>query len=209
MIEIKRIISGDMQVNCYVVSSEGRSILIDVGDSFESINEYLKQRNLRAEAILLTHGHFDHIGSVCKFQQLGLKVYIHKADGEMLYTDKSMANLVGKNIPPCHADVLLGGGETLDIANMQIEVIQTGGHTRGSVCYVIEDNIFSGDTLFNMSIGRSDFPGGSYAEIVNSITEKLFKLEGDYVVYPGHGEQTTLEFERRNNPFVGGENNEF
>ena len=153
--------------------------------------------------ILLTHGHFDHISGVKALKEdFGGDVVIHREDAGCLY-DKSKS-LASKFFFPQHdvtADVLVDDGQRLPFGEGEIEVIHTPGHTKGSVCYTIEDIMLSGDTLFKSSIGRTDFPGGSFEEIKASL-KKLAALEKNYTVYPGHDVSTTLEREKKYNPYV-------
>lgn len=194
---IKTMRIGSYQTNCYMVYNDGsdRCILIDPGYEPEWLLEQAFHEVKKIEAILLTHGHFDHVGGVKHIAaETGCRVYICKedldlnpmiTDGVIYYTD-------------VYAD-----GDTLELAGLKLRVIQTPGHTPGCVCLVCEDTIFSGDTLFAGTCGRTDLPGGSSWEMRQSLT-RLAALEGDYRVLPGHGHESTLEAERRSNPFMQG-----
>lgn len=207
--EIVSLITGPVGVNTYIVygKNTGECIVIDPSDTY-LVNKKLSELELRPTAVLLTHGHFDHIVSVEDIQaQYSSRVYIHEIDEAGLRD--SAVNLCAMShieIPPCHADVMLHGGETIEEAGFSIRVLYTPGHTKGSVSYAIEDGarkaVFTGDCLFHGSIGRSDFPGGDHKELLDSIGTQLFTLEGDYEVYPGHMSATTLQFEREHNPFM-------
>lgn len=195
--------AGALRANSYLVTADGASaVLIDCGGE-EPLAE-AERRGLRVAAVLLTHGHFDHIGAVDELKAAtGAKIYVHAADAEKL-TDakKSLAAMTFFRQNTAPADVLLKGGEELDLAGMKIKVIHTPGHTKGGVCYLIEDTLFSGDTLMRLSYGRTDFEDGSEEEMRASL-KKLFALEGDLIVCPGHGENSLLSLERAGNPILG------
>lgn len=201
------IVNGSLGENAYLIGADGQKncAVIDPGEAGPVLSA-LEKSGLTCEAILLTHGHFDHIGGVREVKEkTGAKIYIHEADAGMLQSGRlSLAVLVGGHVPSAEADVLLRGGETLTIAGLNIRVLHTPGHTKGGVCYAIESEraLFSGDTLFHTDAGRTDFPGGSAEDLFRSITERLYTLEGDYAVYPGHEESTTLNEERMHNSFA-------
>ncbi len=199
--KIKKYVAGALSTNSYLVYKEGESqaFFIDPVRGYEKIKAFCNEQGIKVCAVLLTHGHFDHILEASLWQKDGAKIYIHTLDADKLYSDKNLAHLVRVSVPPCTADVLLNGGETLHIAGFSVEVIHTPGHSVGSVCYVLDRVIFSGDTLFKGDCGRTDFPDGSFQLIKSSIKDKLFGLEGDYRVLPGHGEETTLDEERQQN----------
>lgn len=203
----RQIINGSLGENAYLIAADGQKTcaVIDPGEA-EPVLAALKREGLSCEAILLTHGHFDHIGGVKQLKdETGAKIYIHEADAGMLSSNRmSLAVLIGTRVLSAEPDVLLKGGETLSIAGLNIRVIHTPGHTRGGVCYALasERVLFSGDTLFHTDAGRTDFPGGSAKDLYRSIVDGLYTLEGDYTVYPGHEESTTLNEERLNNTFT-------
>ncbi len=203
MIQIEKLTLGFMEVNCYFVRIPGKRecVAIDPGDRFKKIKNYIDENDLSVQAILLTHGHYDHIGQTKALKEYtGAPIYIHELDADKL-TDpnKSLAAYSYAKCEPAPADVLLKGGEVLRLAGMEIEVIHTPGHSAGGVCYVIEDNIFCGDTIFYGSYGRYDFYDGSYGDIVASVN-KILSLPGEYKLFPGHGQATDSTFERANNP---------
>ena len=155
--------------------------------------------------ILLTHGHFDHITGAGKLREnYGGKIAVHSLDSRCL-TDagESRAAYFGFDFKEIEPDIILEDGSTLPFGDSEIEVIHTPGHTVGGVCYKISNHLFTGDTLFNMCIGRTDFPGGSMREMLSSM-EKLRKIEGSFTVYPGHDRLTTLDYEKTHNPYMKG-----
>ena len=189
------------QSNTYIITSEKSAIIIDPSGS-DKIYELIKNRleGKQLKAVLFTHGHFDHIALGHKFEQK-VQSYIHRLDEKMLYTAQPLGKRLGFDIKPFRADNNLDGGEELIFDNIVVKVLHTPGHSQGSVCFVIDNSIFSGDTLFNNSIGRTDFIGGSFEQIKKSINS-LFLLDGDYDIYPGHGESTTLRYEQKHNPNI-------
>ena len=184
---------GAYQTNCYILQNGHRCAIIDPGYEPERILSFLKEKELTAEAILLTHGHFDHVGAVRELAaELDVKVYLHEAD--LSLPPQFTAG------PLCYTDTYRGG-LSIEAAGLDIFVRHTPGHTPGSVCLLVENVLFSGDTLFAGSCGRTDLPGGDWAAIHESL-RRLMRMPGDYTVCPGHGEATTLEYERNHNPYV-------
>lgn len=209
-LKIGRIVLGMVQTNCYFVydgdSNEEikKVIFIDPADEGEYIYKEMKRNGFEIAGILLTHGHFDHIWGANKLRELtGAKIYAYeqeKALCEDAVTNASAS--VGKpyTVIP---DVYVKDKEKITIAGITCEVIATPGHTIGSCCYYFEPSemLISGDTLFQESVGRTDLATGSASQLHRSITEKLFKLPGNVTVYPGHGDNTTIEYEKKYNPF--------
>ena len=192
---------GTYQTNCYVVWSDSSDtcVVIDPGYDPEKILSEAERMHKHIEAILLTHGHFDHVGAVEKLAlQTGCPVYIHKADYELQIP--MLFPLTGKALPQ---RVFLEDGQTVSLAGLEMKVLHTPGHTPGSVCFQIEDCLITGDTLFAGSIGRTDFPGGDYDTICASLA-RLKMLKGKYDIFPGHGDATTLDEEKRYNPYLKG-----
>ena len=197
---------GIISTNCYVVTDEnsGESLVVDPGDMSGALEDALIGKNIKY--ILLTHGHYDHILAAAGLKQkTGAPVAIGKDDADCLHDDD--LSRAGLHFPllqqKINADVLLCDGSEIDFGGKKIKVIHTPGHTPGGVCYVFEDErvIFSGDTLFRLSMGRTDFETGSDADMAQSL-KTLASLGGDYDVYPGHGPATTLDFERKHNPYM-------
>lgn len=194
--EITVLTLGDYMTNCYILRQEASSkcLIIDPGYEAGRILAFLQEKHLEPEAILLTHGHFDHVGAVGDIAaETDCDVYISAADlslppmitnGKLFYTHTYPAS------------------GTLNLAGLTLRILPTPGHTPGSVCLLTGDTILSGDTLFRGSCGRTDLPGGSWEQIASSL-KTLAALPGDYRVLPGHGEETTLEWERKHNPYLG------
>ncbi|MEZ4357019.1 MAG: MBL fold metallo-hydrolase [Eubacteriales bacterium] len=204
--EVVSIKTLSMDENIYIVINEknSKALLIDPGDNSETILKTLNERNVTLDAILLTHGHFDHIGALSKVKKAtGAPVYIHKNDADMLSDAIKNLSLIcfGYNLTTVQADKLLNGGEVLDLAGLSIKVLNTPGHTPGCVSYIIEDAIFTGDTLFYRNIGNTSFPHSDEGQIRHSVKVVLGGLQKDYIVYPGHGPKTTLKDEKLNNVF--------
>lgn len=205
-IKIGRMVLGVCQTNCYFLYQEGNSsaIVVDPADQGGKIFEALSKNGFQVEGILLTHGHFDHIwGSKALREQSGARIYAYEGEKELCGdADLNVSSQAGRpyTIEP---DILLKDGEELSIAGMTFRVIATPGHTQGGCCYYFRDAGFliSGDTLFQESVGRSDFPTGSMSALIRSIKEKLFILPDDTKVYPGHGDNTTISHEKECNPF--------
>lgn len=178
-----------------------RGFVIDPGGNYKRIIKETADRGITLSAQLLTHGHFDHCGASAQLQKDGVKVYIHSLDADKLHSDGNGAAFFGVPFDTLTADYTFNDGEELYIEGIEVKVLHTPGHTSGSVCFIIDGKIFSGDTLFYMSIGRTDMFDGDGQKMKQSI-KKLFALEGDYEVFPGHSGKTTLEFERQNNIYA-------
>lgn len=205
--KIERIVLGSCQTNCYFLYEEGKNevIFVDPADHGEGIYDKLKEAGFTVAGILLTHGHYDHIGSAEKLRELsGAKIYACEAERELCEDPRlNLSGMFGRKITIA-PDVYLKDGEEVTIAGMTCKMIATPGHTGGSCCYYFEEAkmLISGDTLFLESTGRTDFPTGSTSAIIRSIKEKLFVLPDDVKVYPGHNDATTIEHEKKYNPFV-------
>lgn len=192
--------TGAYQTNCYIFEcGDNNAIIVDPGAQANKIEDELKKHNLTVKHILLTHEHWDHIGAVAHFQKSGAKVYMSKEDASLLKEDFASGDY--ESIPKFTPDQLVGEGDTLSLGNKDIKVIHTPGHTAGCVCYIVEDSLFSGDTLFQRCIGRTDLPTGDHKTILVSL-KRLVGLDKNYCVYPGHGDSTSIEDERRYNPYV-------
>lgn len=205
--KIEHFVIGMVGTNCYIVSNEKTKecVLIDPGTYSEELVFHIQKEQLKVQAILLTHGHFDHIMGIDRFLEVfPVPVYAQKEE-KVLLEDASVnaSEMYGK--PYTFSDaVYVEDNQVLDLAGMQFRVLHTPGHTIGGCCYYSAEAqvLFSGDTLFYSSIGRTDFPTGSSAQLVRSIREKLLVLPEETKVYPGHMEETTIGFEKEHNPFL-------
>ena len=201
---VKPLVLGELRTNCYlIINDKGNCIVIDPADEKDKIISEIKSQNLSLKAILLTHGHFDHIMATNALKkEFDCPVIIGDADEEMLKDDlKNAAVLLGMHVEKILADKKVNDKDVLDIDDFRIKVIATPGHTKGSVCYVLEDNIFSGDTIFFECVGRTDLYGGDAVKLMTSL-KKLKDLEGEYKIFSGHGRETTLSYEKEYNPWL-------
>lgn len=206
-LKIDRIVLGMVSTNCYIIYPEDsqKAIIIDPADDAGFIKEKLKQNGLEPEAVLLTHGHFDHIMAAKELREsFKIKVYAQETEKDVLENPSYNASVqIGKpyRITP---DITLKDGEQFDLAGISIQAIHTPGHTKGSTCYYFPEEkvLFSGDTLFRECVGRTDLPTGSTSQIVRSVREKLMALEDEVEVYPGHEGYTTIGHERKFNPYI-------
>ena len=202
MMKIVFLTTGLLRTNSYLIFKEGEkdAILIDAGGDVEKIMHVARENGVTIKHLLLTHGHFDHIGACAELKRQGAKIYIHELDKRKVETDESLCGFSGIKVEKFTPDVVLRGGEELLVSGFSVKVLHTPGHTSGSVCYVLSDVIFSGDTLFSQSFGRTDLGDGNIKLLSDSIINKLFTLDGNYTVYPGHDSATDLDTERRLNP---------
>lgn len=203
---IKTMVLGYVQTNCYLVydGETGRGVIIDPADRAPEIVSACRELQVTPEAVLLTHGHGDHVlAADAVRQELGIPVIASRAERELL-ADPALNYSTALGMPDIRlkADREVEDGDLLELAGFRFQVIATPGHTGGSVCYLEEENevLFSGDTLFELSLGRTDLPTGSTKDIVESITGKLFVLPDDIMVYPGHGNATVMGREKQYNP---------
>lgn len=209
--KVQTLILGALPTNCYIVSNNSnKAVVIDCGDEAIKVLSYAKKENLIIKKILLTHGHFDHMGAAAEIvEKTGATVYIHENDKKML-SSKTLS--LSEFLPdfkfnPVYNVTTIDEGDIIKQDELEFSVIHTKGHTKGGVCYICEDCIFSGDTLFRGNVGRTDFPGGNFDEIIESV-QKIAKLEGNFKVYPGHDMPSTLDHERKSNMYIKGTYND-
>lgn len=207
--KIETFVLGDVRTNCYLLINEEtkEALVVDPADRADAIVRKLIDEGLTLKAILLTHGHGDHILAVGALKkQFGVKVYAAKAEEALLLdTAQNLSKALFGIEVTVKPDVLLEDGQEFEEAGIRLRMLHTPGHTPGGCCYyqAEEKILFSGDTLFCGSIGRTDFPGGSLSQLVRSVKEKLLVLPEDVKVYPGHEEMTTIGHEKRYNPYMG------
>lgn len=194
---------GSMQNNCYLIIDKKTnvSVLVDCPEYNEKMEELIGDTELRY--ILLTHGHYDHIGGLSKVQEkYGCKIAVSEADAPMLASGRlSLGAFCGVSNPKVHPDLILSDGDKITLGDTEISVIATPGHTKGGLCFLAGDYLFTGDTLFFCSCGRTDFPGGNANEMAESL-KKLKSLPGNLKIMTGHDRQSSLDFERNNNPYM-------
>ena len=199
--KIQTIPVGQLMTNCYLVCDEQAKVcaVVDPGDEAGRIIDAVERSGCQVRVVLLTHGHYDHFtGLAGLLEKYDVPVYIHPADAEE--GRNNPWSLKFPRLDDAHQR-WYGEGDTLTLGSLIIHVLSTPGHSKGSVCLVVEDAILAGDTLFYGSCGRTDFPGGDYKEMLLSLA-RLARLEGNYRVYPGHDRATDLEWERRMNPYM-------
>lgn len=198
MLKIFSMVVGEYGENCYAVLDEesGRSFMVDPGSEHERILEGLKKHNIKPEFILITHGHLDHVNAVdAMVNEFDIPVYITEKDMTAVREGRPIFGTIESDVQ------YINDGDIIKFGNKDIKVIATPGHSMGGVCFAIDDIIFSGDTLFYTSVGRTDMYGGNHQDILKSVANKLFTLPDDTVVLPGHGQSTSIGFEKTNNPF--------
>ena len=199
MLNVNIVPAGVYAANCYILVDEDTKecAIIDAGGDADEIEAAIEDMNGNPKYLLLTHGHFDHVGGVeeiCK--KYNIPFYISKIDEEYMEKDNSVFGTLPK------ASGYLKEGDTIKLGNYEIKVIETPGHTKGGLSFFVDGKVFTGDTLFQGSVGRTDFIGGDMSEIISSIKNKLLPLGDDVRVYPGHGASTTIGIEKVRNPYL-------
>ncbi|UCB51906.1 MAG: MBL fold metallo-hydrolase [Candidatus Zixiibacteriota bacterium] len=205
---LKTLVVGLLETNCYILGDEKtkEAVVIDPGEDFEEIDRQLRGSELKVTYIVLTHGHFDHTGALARLKaSTGAEVLIHEKDAPMLSpSGQAQPVLLDSGADPCAADRTLKEGDRIQFGENTLEILHTPGHTPGEISLVTDKMIFTGDTLFCGSVGRTDLAGGSYQKLIESIKEKLLTRGDDYLIYPGHGPASSIGEERRSNPFLTG-----
>lgn len=205
--EVLRYIVGPVCTNCYLLVNHktGELLVVDPGDQAQLIEKQIEKTGAKPVAILLTHGHFDHAGAAEELaDKYQISIYDHEAERETLEDPGlNLCGMIGEH-KVYHADIFVKDEEVLNLAGFSIRVFFTPGHTIGGCCYYIADEkiLFSGDTLFQESVGRTDFPRGSASDLIRAIREKLMPLPDDVTVYTGHDESTLIGYERMHNPYL-------
>lgn len=197
---------GMLATNCYIAVNEElkEGVIVDPGGDAERIIEQVKKLGVTIKAIFITHGHSDHIMALSEVRKAtGAPVYVSREDADMLTkADRNLSIYINNGLECDPAEKFYGDGDVITVAGMEFTVYATPGHTKGGVCIKCGDIVFCGDTVFCESIGRTDLPGGSYKEILQSIKTKILPMADDVKLLPGHGPETTVGWERRRNPFL-------
>ena len=206
MAKIHTLVVGRLQTNCYILESDSTALVIDPGDEPERILRFLHDIKIKPSQIIATHTHFDHVLGVDGIRaSLSIPFLIHGDDLSMLESMQSrVRQFVGLTVPPPPGvDRFLKDGESFTVGPDALKVLHTPGHSPGSISLAGRGYVFTGDALFNQAIGRTDLPGGDLDTLIHSITDRLFSLPDDTIVYPGHGPETSIGDEKLTNPFVG------
>lgn len=198
--EVIKLKSGGYLSNSYALTADGKSAVVIDPSNFRTDAE-LKKLGLSCAYVLLTHGHFDHVGGCKNLRDGGARIICGKEEKDFIFSKENLSIFGGVEIPPFEVDKTLSDGQTVDLCGIKITALSAPGHTAGSMCYIAGDCLFSGDALFRMSVGRTDLPTGDTRAYMRTLS-KLKNLQGDYKIYAGHGEETTLAFERKNNPYL-------
>ena len=197
---VYKVLARGFGCNSYILTQDGESaVVVDCAD--EGAFYECERLGLKPVAVLLTHGHFDHVGGCGKFFAEKVPIYCGEGEKEFIFSRQNRSIFGGVHIPDFEICKTLADGERIELGGIKFEVISTPGHTAGGVCYLADDSLFSGDTLFRGGIGRYDLSGGNFEELTLSL-KKLFSIDKNLKVYCGHGDETTLAYERKNNPYV-------
>ncbi len=204
---IRAIPVGPLQVNCFIVacSKTRDAMVVDPGDEGQKILDILRKEKLQLKIVVNTHGHFDHIGANrLLVEETNAELLIHEKDVPLMGQAAQHAALYGLTTTPSPEPTrTLAGGDRFKVGELEVTVIHTPGHSAGGICLLVGDHLFSGDSLFAGSVGRTDLPGGDHSALIDGVKKRLMVLPEDTVVHPGHGPDTTIGEEQRSNPFVG------
>lgn len=201
--ELKKIEVGSLGTNCYLTGDKDEIIIVDPGADADKIMEIIEKNEYTVKYIVLTHCHYDHTGAVRELKEKTNAVLMISEEENVNYSDSGVTlnSYFGDTTPPVKADVLLKEGDIIKSGKYEFKVIETPGHTSGGICLLCDGYLFSGDTLFYESIGRTDFPTGNMAQLLANVRAKIFTLPPETEVYPGHGIKTTVGYEMENNMF--------
>lgn len=201
---IRRLMTGMFESNSYILGDGSEGAVIDAGVDADEIIEVLNQEKLNLKYIILTHAHIDHIASLDELREItGALVLIHEKENKALASPKyNGSGLFGQQRQFKAADRLLKDGDVIELGSEKLTVIHTPGHTSGGICIKAGNAVFTGDTLFRLSVGRTDLGDGNFEVLIDSIMNKLMTLDDDTIVYPGHGPESTIGFERKNNFYL-------
>lgn len=206
--KIQLFVENAIQTNSWVVIDEDTkdAIIIDLGGGYKRIFDYIKRQDGNLKYILCTHGHFDHIMGIAEMQRdkVDIPVYINKKDEQLTLQINNMLQMFGMqgNYPDIKISKFIDESSSLKIGNKDIKIFETPGHTQGGLCFMIDNHLFSGDSLFCREIGRCDLPGGDYDTLIHSLKTKITTLPEDTIVHPGHGCITNIKDEKRHNPYL-------
>lgn len=206
---LMRLIVGPLQVNCYILADEKtkEAVVIDPGDDAQDLLNIIRSKDLKVKYIVNTHAHFDHVGANRDLQEAtGAEILLHEADASLLNASTDQAVMFGMKAPSSPpADRYLKHGDLVTAGEVSLKVLHAPGHSSGGICLLEDGIVFSGDALFAGSIGRTDLPGGDLMTLINSIQSNLLTLPDDTRVFPGHGPDTTIGAEKKENPFLNQE----
>ncbi len=206
--QVRKLVVGDLQTNCYILGDEKtkEGVVIDPGGDIDEIERVIQKEDLNIKYIILTHGHADHIAALNELKKkTNALILIHPADSDMLVDPiYNLSSFTGEDLICPKADKFLDDGDKVKVGAMELEVLYTPGHSPGGISLFGDKMIFTGDALFCGGIGRTDFPGASHTQLLNSIKNKILSKPDDTVVHPGHGPETTIGEEKKNNPWIRG-----
>ena len=205
-LKIKKFLVGEIKTNVYLVFNEEtkKAFLVDCANPIDEYTQFIKENSLKIEFVVLTHGHYDHIDGLNKFlTEFDVPFYISEKEEHMLINPLDNGSLImGKSVVVNKKAEFKKDGEKIEFGNKELEIIETAGHSQGGICIKLENWLFSGDTLFYRTIGRTDFPYANTEQLLVSIRKKLFVLDDGIKVFPGHGRETSIGDEKQNNSFV-------